>query len=229
MLETDLPSSLPPWLRKQRGVLHAVNQFEKIPAGPKLAYNTLVEIAGEAGCCWHNNKFLGRSFAVHPDTAKRWLGVLEDQRLIACRWMPPGAELPGQNGKVVEAEEGTRLIVVLAIWGDQRLPFHPLDRRPPGERRTSRKGITILPPGSPKPSRIIAPVLPRRANRSSENKKNANNGDDTNLGSFAMWGELSADRRELFGERAAIMEYDGGLSREAAEFEAQRAILVASS
>lgn len=36
---------------------------------------------------------------------------------------------------------------------------------------------------------------------------------------------LSGPERELFEERAAIMEIDGGLSRQAAELEALKAIL----
>jgi hypothetical protein len=37
-------------------------------------------------------------------------------------------------------------------------------------------------------------------------------------------GDLSEDERELFEERAAIAEYDGGMPRPIAEAEARRAV-----
>lgn len=40
-----------------------------------------------------------------------------------------------------------------------------------------------------------------------------------------LTGELDDDQKEAFEERAAIMEFDGGLSREDAEREAKKLII----
>ena len=90
---------------------------------------------------------------------------------------------------------------------DQLLTEHPEE---PGTDSvtpvTPQKNVTLQP--QPLPHKAVTPVTPQK------NKGNPESGEPLK---FEQQQARQEDLEELFHERAAIAEYDGGLSREAAE------------